>query len=106
MFNFAAHTQATAAKVRHQDINAGNILISDEGKGLLIDWDLSCRLPDDLASSDNPDTPDDSDTPVDPRSSDDDLNSSEDLTPDNDNSSTRNDQKEQKKWRMARSPPH
>ncbi|KIM72265.1 hypothetical protein PILCRDRAFT_82020, partial [Piloderma croceum F 1598] len=32
------------AYVLHRDISAGNILITCEGKGLLIDWDLSIKL--------------------------------------------------------------
>lgn len=38
-----AHQQAYDAKVLHQDISGGNILITNEGRGLLIDWDLSRR---------------------------------------------------------------
>ncbi|ETW77003.1 hypothetical protein HETIRDRAFT_454430 [Heterobasidion irregulare TC 32-1] len=34
------------AHVRHGDLSAGNILISDSGKGILIDWDLAMVLPD------------------------------------------------------------
>ena len=33
------------ARVRHGDLSGGNILISDSGKGILIDWDLAMRLP-------------------------------------------------------------
>jgi len=32
------------AHVLHRDISAGNILITCEGKGLLIDWDLSIKI--------------------------------------------------------------
>ncbi|ETW82651.1 hypothetical protein HETIRDRAFT_120858 [Heterobasidion irregulare TC 32-1] len=38
-----AHQQAFNAGVLHQDISGGNILITDNGRGLLIDWDLSRR---------------------------------------------------------------
>ncbi|KIL56590.1 hypothetical protein M378DRAFT_16984 [Amanita muscaria Koide BX008] len=34
------------AHVLHRDISAGNILITYEGKGLLIDWDLCVKLMD------------------------------------------------------------
>ncbi|KAI0311259.1 hypothetical protein OF83DRAFT_1177768 [Amylostereum chailletii] len=38
-----AHGQAyTLLKILHRDISAGNIIITDDGRGLLIDWDL-CR---------------------------------------------------------------
>ena len=33
--------------VFHRDISGGNILITDEGTGLLIDWDLATILSDD-----------------------------------------------------------
>jgi serine/threonine protein kinase len=32
------------ANVLHRDISVGNILINEEGKGLLIDWDLCVRV--------------------------------------------------------------
>ena len=32
------------AKVLHRDKSAGNIMITDEGRGLLVDWDLSKLL--------------------------------------------------------------
>jgi serine/threonine protein kinase len=32
------------AQILHRDISAGNILITDKGKGLLIDWDLCVML--------------------------------------------------------------
>ncbi|ETW82607.1 hypothetical protein HETIRDRAFT_314935 [Heterobasidion irregulare TC 32-1] len=38
-----AHQQAYDAGVLHQDISGGNILITNDGRGLLIDWDLSRR---------------------------------------------------------------
>ncbi|KAF8518123.1 hypothetical protein BU17DRAFT_30085, partial [Hysterangium stoloniferum] len=34
------------AKILHRDISSGNILITDTGGGLLIDWDLCKRLQD------------------------------------------------------------
>ncbi|KAF8515267.1 hypothetical protein BU17DRAFT_31910, partial [Hysterangium stoloniferum] len=34
------------AKILHRDISSGNILITDSGGGLLIDWDLCKRLQD------------------------------------------------------------
>ena len=37
-----AHTHAfNFARVLHRDISAGNIILTDEGKGLLIDWELA-----------------------------------------------------------------
>lgn len=32
------------ARILHRDISVGNILITDEGKGLLVDWDLCINL--------------------------------------------------------------
>ena len=32
------------AKIFHRDISAGNILIDENGEGILIDWDLSLDL--------------------------------------------------------------
>jgi serine/threonine protein kinase len=32
------------ANVLHRDISAGNIMITEEGRGLLVDWDLSKNL--------------------------------------------------------------
>ncbi|KIJ59739.1 hypothetical protein HYDPIDRAFT_100234 [Hydnomerulius pinastri MD-312] len=29
------------AKILHRDISAGNIMLADEGRGVLVDWDLS-----------------------------------------------------------------
>ena len=29
------------ANILHRDISAGNIMITEEGRGLLVDWDLS-----------------------------------------------------------------
>lgn len=37
-----AHSRAfELAKILHRDISAGNILLTDEGRGLLIDWELA-----------------------------------------------------------------
>jgi len=47
---FVAHTDAyNKARILHRDISARNIIISDSGTGILIDWDLSKKL------EDNPD---------------------------------------------------
>jgi serine/threonine protein kinase len=43
------------ARILHRDISVGNILITDEGKGLLIDWDLCLNLNNDRASARRPD---------------------------------------------------
>ena len=32
------------ANILHRDISAGNIMITEEGRGLLVDWDLSKSL--------------------------------------------------------------
>jgi RIO-like serine/threonine protein kinase len=40
-----AHTAAfNKAHILHRDISAGNILITEEGTGILIDWDLSKKV--------------------------------------------------------------
>jgi serine/threonine protein kinase len=40
-----AHTAAyEKAQILHRDVSAGNILIADDGSGLLIDWDLSKKV--------------------------------------------------------------
>ncbi|KAI9508735.1 hypothetical protein F5148DRAFT_979428, partial [Russula earlei] len=40
-----AHTEAyDKAKILHQDVSAGNILIALNGSGMLIDWDLSKKV--------------------------------------------------------------
>ena len=44
-FVCAAHQQAYfGAYILHCDVSVNNILITDEGKGLLIDWDLSLPI--------------------------------------------------------------
>ena len=30
--------------ILHRDVSAGNILITEEGSGILIDWDLSKKI--------------------------------------------------------------
>jgi RIO-like serine/threonine protein kinase len=43
-----AHTDAyNKTQILHRDVSAGNILITEEGKGILIDWDLSKKVKDD-----------------------------------------------------------
>ena len=38
----AAHSHAFEdAKILHRDISAGNIILTSEGRGLLIDWELA-----------------------------------------------------------------
>jgi RIO-like serine/threonine protein kinase len=40
-----AHTAAyEKAHILHRDISAGNIMITDNGSGMLIDWDLSKKV--------------------------------------------------------------
>ena len=40
-----AHTEAyDRAQILHRDVSAGNILITEEGSGILIDWDLSKKV--------------------------------------------------------------
>jgi RIO-like serine/threonine protein kinase len=40
-----AHTAAyNKARILHRDVSAGNILITDQGGGILIDWDLSKKV--------------------------------------------------------------
>jgi len=43
------------AGILHRDISVGNTLITDEGKGLLIDWDLCLNLNNGRASTRRPD---------------------------------------------------
>ncbi|KAI0295048.1 hypothetical protein B0F90DRAFT_1638675, partial [Multifurca ochricompacta] len=44
-----AHSLAyERTQILHRDVSAGNILISEEGRGILIDWDLSKRVPKDV----------------------------------------------------------
>src|SRR6266478_5029459 len=44
---WSAHQQAhDQAQILHRDISAGNIMISDTGEGLLIDWDSAKHLDD------------------------------------------------------------
>ena len=43
------------AGILHRNISVGNILITDEGKGLLINWDLCLNLNNDRASARRPD---------------------------------------------------
>ena len=43
-----AHTDAyNKTRILHRDVSAGNILITEEGKGILIDWDLSKKVKED-----------------------------------------------------------
>ena len=43
----SAHKEAYEAGILHRDISVGNIMITPEGRGLLIDWDM-CKFIDDL----------------------------------------------------------
>lgn len=43
-----AHQEAYRAGVLHRDFSPGNIVIDSDGKGVLIDWDLSKPLSDEL----------------------------------------------------------
>jgi len=44
-----AHTVAyEKAQILHRDVSAGNILITDNGSGILIDWDLSKKVTPDV----------------------------------------------------------
>ncbi|KAI0294370.1 hypothetical protein BC826DRAFT_865491, partial [Russula brevipes] len=39
------HTAAyNKTRILHRDVSAGNILITDKGSGILIDWDLSKKV--------------------------------------------------------------
>ena len=43
-----AHTVAYGtARILHRDVSAANILITENGSGMLIDWDLSKEIKDD-----------------------------------------------------------
>ncbi|KAG6815598.1 hypothetical protein H0H87_000264, partial [Tephrocybe sp. NHM501043] len=42
---FKAHEQAVKAGVLHRNINEGNILITESGRGILNDWDMAIYLP-------------------------------------------------------------
>src|SRR5260221_6558059 len=43
-----AHSTAfNKTRILHRDISAGNVLITEEGTGVLIDWDLSKTVKDD-----------------------------------------------------------
>ncbi|KAH9975124.1 hypothetical protein BGW80DRAFT_1204651, partial [Lactifluus volemus] len=43
-----AHTAAyNKTRILHRDVSAGNILITDKGTGMLIDWDLSKKVKED-----------------------------------------------------------
>jgi RIO-like serine/threonine protein kinase len=40
-----AHKEAfEKARILHRDISVGNILITEDGRGILIDWDLCKRV--------------------------------------------------------------
>ena len=44
-----AHTDAyDKTQILHRDVSAGNILITERGTGILIDWDLSKKVKEDL----------------------------------------------------------
>jgi len=44
-----AHTDAyNKTQILHRDVSAGNILITEKGTGILIDWDLSKKVKEDL----------------------------------------------------------
>ena len=46
-YHSVAHKEAFEnVKILHRDINVGNILITNDGHGLLIDWDLSKYIKD------------------------------------------------------------
>ncbi|KAH9041874.1 hypothetical protein EDB83DRAFT_2228081, partial [Lactarius deliciosus] len=45
------HSEAyNKAWILHQDVSTGNIMITDEGTGILIDWDLSKKVEDNVNS--------------------------------------------------------
>ena len=40
-----AHSHAfEVAKLLHRDISMGNIILTDEGRGLLIDWEMAKKV--------------------------------------------------------------
>ena len=40
-----AHSHAfNSAKILHRDVSAGNIILTDEGRGLLIDWEMAKKV--------------------------------------------------------------
>ena len=42
------------ANILHRDISAGNIMITEKGRGLLVDWDLSKALVNESGASSPP----------------------------------------------------
>jgi RIO-like serine/threonine protein kinase len=51
MSNIVAHDDAFyEADILHRDISVGNIVISEDGTGLLVDWDL-CKVMDSASAS-------------------------------------------------------
>jgi len=46
-----AHSDAySKARILHRDVSAGNILITEKGSGILIDWDLSKKVKESVES--------------------------------------------------------
>ena len=44
-FMFEAHSHAfEVAKLLHRDISMGNIILTNEGRGLLIDWEMAKKV--------------------------------------------------------------
>ena len=53
--NKIAHRLAhDMANILHRDISAGNIMITEKGRGLLVDWDLSKALVNESGASSPP----------------------------------------------------